>query len=53
MPAYRTVTITEVLAERPGLTRVRVTSEAAGEERAAACVVTGKPGREAYFAQAY
>jgi prolyl-tRNA synthetase len=23
------------------------------EERAAACIVTGKPGREAYFAQAY
>ncbi|HEX8781657.1 MAG TPA: DUF3866 family protein [Nocardioides sp.] len=42
MPSYRTVTVTEILVERPGLTRLRVTSEAAGEERAYALTdVTG------------
>ncbi|HEX7136106.1 MAG TPA: DUF3866 family protein [Iamia sp.] len=42
MPAYRTVTVTSVIAERPGLTRVRVTSDEHGEERAYALTdVTG------------
>lgn len=42
MPAFRTVTVTEVIAERPGLTRVRVASDDHGEERAYALTdVTG------------
>jgi hypothetical protein len=41
VPAFRTVTVTEIIVERPGLTRVRVTSDA-GEERAYALTdVTG------------
>lgn len=42
MPAFRTVVVTEVLVERPGLTRVRVTSPEGGDERAYALTdVTG------------
>lgn len=42
MPAYRTVTVTELISERPGLARVRVTSDDHGEERAyALTAVTG------------
>jgi len=41
LPSYRTVTVTELISERPGLTRVRVASDA-GEERAYALTdVTG------------
>lgn len=42
MPAFRTATVTEILLERPGLTRVRVTSDEHGDERAYALTdVTG------------
>ncbi|HEU5151208.1 MAG TPA: DUF3866 family protein [Iamia sp.] len=42
MPAFRTTTVTEILLERPGLTRVRVTSDDHGDERAYALTeVTG------------
>lgn len=42
MPAYRTVTVTELISERPGLARVRVTSDDHGDERAYALTdVTG------------
>jgi hypothetical protein len=42
LPSYRTVTVTEVLLERAGLTRVRVTSDEHGDERAYALTdVTG------------
>jgi len=41
VPSYRTVTVTELISERPGLARVRVSSDA-GEERAYALTdVTG------------
>ena len=42
MPAFRTVVVTEVLLDRPGLSRVRVTSPEHGDERAyALSEVTG------------
>jgi hypothetical protein len=42
VPAYRTVTVTELISERPGLARVRVTSDDHGDERAYALTdVTG------------
>jgi hypothetical protein len=45
LPSYRTVTVTEILAERPGITRVRVTSDGGGDERAYALTdVTGPVG---------
>jgi len=34
MPSFRTVTVTELISERPGLARVRVTSDDHGDERA-------------------
>jgi hypothetical protein len=42
VPSYRTATVTELISERPGLTRIRVASEDHGEERAYALTdVTG------------